>query len=220
MGRKRTMTATPTLQYKIQKPKKSQKSYPAIFLLHGYGSNAEDLFSFAPFLPQNHVIISIQAPLALPQMGYAWYTIHFDAPQDQWTDLPQAKKALNLIFENCNTLIAKHQLDAKNISLIGFSQGAILSWAMAFNFPNTFKRIAALSGYINQDLIEKNEVTFSAFTSHGNADPVIPYQWAKNSITPLTEKYSTICFHSFDAGHTVSQENFIALLEWLNRHCP
>ncbi|MGB1019804.1 MAG: alpha/beta hydrolase [Flavobacteriaceae bacterium] len=206
-----------SLRYKIQQPTSNQMPYPAIFMIHGYGSNADDLFSFAPYLPQDHVIISLEAPLPLPQMGFTWYSIHFDAPQDQWTDVPQAKAALDVILKNIHALVAEHSIDPNNITLLGFSQGAILSWALALNNPNHFRRIVALSGYINQDLITSNTVTFSAFASHGKIDPVIPFEWAKETIEPLVKQNNEIQFHAFEAGHTVNQENFMALLEWLKQ---
>ena len=52
------------LNYIIRKAKSIEKC-PTIVLIHGYGSNAEDLFSFKPYLPENYNIISIQAPLTL-----------------------------------------------------------------------------------------------------------------------------------------------------------
>lgn len=209
------MTASQPLRYLIRTPKEAQDQYPAIILLHGYGSNAEDLFSFTPYLPQDHVIISLEAPHPLPQMGSAWYAIHFEASQDRWTDVPQAKDSMALVMENMELLIQKHHLNPRDLTLLGFSQGAILSWALAFNHPLYFRRIVALSGYVNQDLIEQQEVTFLAFASHGKADPVIPFVWAEKSIAPLVAANSTIRFEAFESGHTVSQENFLALLEWL-----
>lgn len=205
------------LQYKIKRPTIGSKPHPSIFMLHGYGSNADDLFSFAPYLPQDHAILSLEAPIPLPQMGFAWYPIHFDAPQNQWTDIPQAKAALDMILENIQELKEEHKLDPNNITLLGFSQGAILSWALALNNPNQFRRIVALSGYVNKELINSNAVSFSAYASHGKADPVIPFEWAKESIEPLARQYKKIQFHSFEAGHTVTQENFVAILEWLKR---
>jgi len=211
------MSSSNSLNYKVQLPKNPTKNQPAIFMLHGYGSNANDLFSFAPYLPDNYAIFSLEAPIPLPQMGYAWYSIRFDAPQDQWTDLPEANKSVALIFENVNMMIKKYDLNQKDITLLGFSQGAILSWSLAFNHPNHFRRIIALSGFVIENLIKTKEVTFSAFASHGKEDPVIPYQWAEETIAPLAAKYDHIEFYTYPSGHTVSQENFVALLDWLNK---
>ena len=63
------------LNYIIRKAKSIENS-PTIVLIHGYGSNAEDLFSFKPYLPENYNIIAIQAPLTLSYNSYAWYPLY------------------------------------------------------------------------------------------------------------------------------------------------
>ena len=63
------------LNYIIRKAKSIENS-PTIILIHGYGSNAEDLFSFKPYLPENYNIIAIQAPITLSYNSYAWYPLY------------------------------------------------------------------------------------------------------------------------------------------------
>ena len=53
----------------------SKKDSPSIFLLHGYGSNKEDLFSLEGFLPKNHTVISLEAPILLPFGGFTWFDV-------------------------------------------------------------------------------------------------------------------------------------------------
>ena len=45
------------LEYIIREPQIKIKRSPVIFMLHGYGSNEEDLFSFANALPPEYTII-------------------------------------------------------------------------------------------------------------------------------------------------------------------
>ena len=54
-----------SLQYLIKEPKIKLDKNPLLLLLHGYGSNEEDLFSFANELPDNYYIISARAPYDL-----------------------------------------------------------------------------------------------------------------------------------------------------------
>ena len=53
-----------------------KKNSPSIFLLHGYGSNKEDLFSLEGYLPKNHTIISLEAPISLPFGGFTWFEVN------------------------------------------------------------------------------------------------------------------------------------------------
>jgi len=75
-----------SLEYKIQEPKVILDKNPVLLLLHGYGSNEEDLFSFATELPDNYYIISARAPYDLHYGAYAWYAINFDADQNKFSD--------------------------------------------------------------------------------------------------------------------------------------
>ena len=61
----------------VQKSNLEDKS-PLIILLHGYGSNEKDLFSFKEYLPNDATVVSFRAPLELFQNMYAWYQIYFE----------------------------------------------------------------------------------------------------------------------------------------------
>jgi predicted esterase len=63
--------------------------------MHGYGSNEHDLFSFADYLHDDFLVVSVRAPYSLQPMGYAWYAIHFDQEQGKWSDDNQAKESMN-----------------------------------------------------------------------------------------------------------------------------
>ena len=47
---------TPSLKYLVKEPATRNKQTALLILLHGYGSNEKDLFSFAAELPENMVI--------------------------------------------------------------------------------------------------------------------------------------------------------------------
>ena len=84
------------LHYLIQQPKSIQEQNPILILLHGYGSNEKDLFSFATELPQDHYVISVRAPYDLQPYGHAWYAIHFDADENKFSDNIQAKASVKI----------------------------------------------------------------------------------------------------------------------------
>src|SRR5690606_29660662 len=137
------------LNYLIQQPKEIQEKNPLIILIHGYGSNEEDLFSFAPELPENAFIVSVQAPYQVPPYGFAWYAISFDADMNKFSDDTQAVKSRDLLVQFIDELCTKYPIDQKDVNLIGFSQGAILSYALAVTYPEKVNKVVALSGYFN-----------------------------------------------------------------------
>jgi phospholipase/carboxylesterase len=213
------------MEYLVQNPSsnvsKSDK-YPLILLLHGYGSNAEDLFSFAPELPKNTYVISLQAPHTLMHQSYAWYAINFDANENKFSDMVQAKESIQLIKNKIIELCKKYPIDSKDITLLGFSQGAILSYAMMLSYPKMIKSIAALSGYMNLEMAEKNTENdyahLSVFASHGSVDQVIPVDWARKTPLILNQLNIKNSYKEYNVGHSIAPQNFHDLMAFLNQN--
>lgn len=189
-------------------------------MLHGYGSNEEDLFSFAEELPSEYCIISVRAPYTLQPFGYAWYAIHFDNVQGKWSDDEQAIESreaiVNFIEEACNA----YQLDHGNVTLLGFSQGTILSYAVALSYPEKIKRVVALSGYINERILKDGYTTnkfdsLKIYASHGQVDQVIPIEWAQKAPELLNKLGISHVFEEFPVGHGVAPQNFYSFKKWL-----
>src|SRR5690625_7444168 len=65
------------IKYLERKPRIQLEKNPLILLIHGYGSNEEDLFSFAEDLPDEFHVISVRALKTLSMGMYAWYAIDF-----------------------------------------------------------------------------------------------------------------------------------------------
>ena len=160
-----------SLEYLIREPKTKLDKNPLLLLIHGYGSNEQDLFSFATELPDEYYIVSARAPYDIQYGSYAWYAINFDADQNKFSDNEQAKTSRDLIAKFIDELTANYPIDSQNVTLIGFSQGAILSYAVALSHPEKVQRVVAMSGYVNPEIIEENYLknSFSnlkIFTSH------------------------------------------------------
>ena len=193
---------------------------PLLIMLHGYGSDENDLFSFASELPKELFIISVRAPYALQPYGNAWYAINFEAEKGKWNDNVQANLSKDLIAkfidEACNT----YPVDANNVNLLGFSQGTILSYAVALTYPQKVKNIVALSGYVNLDILPKNlqnkdYSNLDFYCSHGSVDQVIPVDWAKQTPRFLESLNIKHQYTEFPVGHGVSPQNFYELRDWL-----
>ena len=199
----------------------SNELSPLIIMLHGYGSNEDDLFSFAKHIPGNYKIISLRAPYSLPYGGYSWYDINSDdlEAMNIKIGLEQAKSSISKIKDFVkNQLTQKFSFDREKICLIGFSQGTALSYALSLNNPALFKNVIALSGMISMQLIDKNHKDYSNlnyFCSHGIQDQVIPVNYSRESIEWLKSKNITHVYKEYHMAHSVSQENFFDFLEWM-----
>lgn len=206
------------LSYRIKKSVLSRGPYPALILIHGYGSNMDDLFSFSNYLPEQYTIISLQGPLESPFGGGAWYSINFDSNLKKWSDDIEALTSIRKIKDQLDYFTSTYELNSQDISLMGFSQGAILSWALLLDYSSLFRRAICMSGYINQEILQKPLLEYRdvlAYCSHGLNDLTIPYEWAKTSIECLKKNNPKVFFNNYPNGHNVSPENFESILSWI-----
>jgi len=207
-----------SLQYIVREPKNKTQNPPLLILLHGYGSNKEDLFSFAEELPDELLIISVQAPYEMGYGGYAWYAINFDDVKGKFSDLKQAKTSLDIVAIFIDEIKQKYKTDPDKTFLLGFSQGAILSYSLSFFYPNKVQSVIALSGYINTELLPKEiskEIQTSYYCSHGSVDQVLPIEWARKSKPFLDNLGLQNVYSEYPVGHGVAPQNFSSFKSWI-----
>lgn len=210
------------LHYLIREPKVKLEKNPLLLLLHGYGSNEQDLFSFASELPDTYYIVSARAPFDLQFGSYAWYAINFDADENKFSDLKQAQTSRDLIAKFIDELIVNYPIDDQNVTLVGFSQGCILSYAIGVSYPEKISKIVAMSGYFNDKIAilgfeQNNFEDLKIFASHGNVDQVVPVQWARKAKPTLSSLGIEIEYREYSVGHTISQQNFHDMINWLQK---
>ncbi|CAL2092229.1 phospholipase/carboxylesterase [Tenacibaculum sp. 190524A05c] len=206
-----------SLLYKVREPKVTTENASLLILLHGYGSNEDDLFSFSEELPDELRIVSVRAPYEMGYGGYAWYAINFDADENKFSDIGQAKSSVQKISDFIDDL--KKMYAPKKTFLLGFSQGAILSYALSLNFPNKVQHVVALSGYLNEELLPSsisNDIETDYYISHGSVDQVIPVTWARKAPEYLSNLNLSNQFSEYPVGHGVAPQNFYSFKEWID----
>ncbi|WP_396195143.1 alpha/beta hydrolase [Flavobacterium sp.] len=210
-----------SLYHLVRAPKIKKEKNPLLLLLHGYGSNEEDLFSFATELPEEYYVVSARAPFDLSYGSYAWYAINFDADENKFSDLGQARASRDIIVRFIDELVDNYPIDAGQVTLVGFSQGCILSYAVALSYPEKVQRVVAMSGYLNPDIavddyLENDFSKLRIFASHGTVDQVIPVEWARKSIPTLQVLGIEVVFKEYMVGHGVAPQNFFDFKHWLS----
>ena len=211
------------LHYLIKEPKVILDKNPVLLLLHGYGSNEEDLFSFASEFPDHYYVISARAPYDLQYGSYAWYAINFDADQKKFTDTKQAKKSRDLIADFIDELLAQYPINANDVNLVGFSQGCILSYAIALSYPEKINRAILLGGYLDTEIATKgfennNFKNLKIFASHGTADQVVSVLWARQAKPILDQLQIENIYTEYPIGHGISPQNFHDFNNWLAKN--
>lgn len=202
--------------YELRKPKQldPNKRYPALFLMHGIGSNEQNMLSLVDGLEDSFYIFSIRGHLTQPP-GYAYFTIQgYGKPnRDVFDD------AVNNLTGFIDYACTEYPVDHNNVYLLGFSQGAILSMTLGLTLGNRIKGIVALSGYIPAFVKEEYKIksvdNLALFISHGEFDQIFPADWGKANNDLFHLLGADVTFKTYPEGHTISQTNYQDFTKWL-----
>ncbi len=209
--------------YKIRTPiKKVDSLSPVLFILHGYGSNEEDLFGLAQTLDERLTIISVRAPTTLEKGSFCWFKLSRDNNQQllyNYKEVSETRLALRKFIQN--TCKNKH-LDSTQVYLMGFSQGTMMSYDMALSYPGKFAGILALSGRLMKEskIQSKSSAikTTNFFIAHGTEDLLIPKSEADLALAYLKERgVKNIDFNSYRMQHVLNGEDIIDIRVWLSK---
>lgn len=219
------MNSTPTqpkLHYLVRQPKVKTAHPPLLLLLHGVGGNEQNLFSFADALPDNYLVVSARGPLTLGANSYAWFQVDFSSGRPQINEI-QAEAARVTLLDFIETLKKDLDFDEKQVYLMGFSQGGIMSYSVALTEPEKIKGIAVMSGRLLPEVKplvadEKRLAKLKIFVSHGKQDQVLHFPFATEAVDYLESKGLNPDFHQYDDGHTVNQQMLADVITWLNKN--
>ncbi len=208
-----------SLFYKTRKAPNTQNE-KLLVLLHGYGSNENDLFQLSRFFPDNYTIISARATFTLQPGAYQWYKStrngqNFDGKKDDLDMSQQKIKDLVIKMQH------QYHISSANTIIAGFSQGANMSYQMGLLYPELCKTIGIFSGTIfesQKEQIQKTHNTsLSIFIGHGTLDDRIPFSAAEHSKEWLESAHFKPEFHSYDGmTHSISQQeiqDFISFIQ-------
>ena len=194
----------------------------ALVLLHGRGANELDLFPLLDFFdPQRRLVAATpRAPLALPPGGWHWYAFHavgFPNAETFGAVYPMASEWLD-------TFLADRGLAHDRLVLGGFSQGAVMTYALGLGAgrPRPVALIA-LSGFVPSVpgfQLDLSPQLPPVAIGHGTLDPVIGVEHGRAARDLLAEAGAEVTYRESPVPHTIDPDFARELPEWIERHRP
>lgn len=180
-----------------------------VVLLHGYGSNGDNLIDLAdmwqPSLPQVvfHSPHAIEPCEAMP-FGYQWFGLKDFSPFNMRQGLDKAAPILKTYLEH---LLTTYHLNSSDLVLVGFSQGTIMALEMMFYLPG----LAGIIGYAGAFYPPSFKAVLGhkpdVLLVHGTADMVVPYPLMIESYTQLQRLgLSPRTYTCTGLGHSIDVE--------------
>lgn len=194
---------------------------PLLLLLHGIGSNEQDLFGLAPYLDERFLIVSARAPVALGYGGYGWFQIEF-TPAGMAADVEQARASLNLLPGFIDALVETYRADAGRVYLAGFSQGAMMSLALLLARPELLAGVVAMSGRLPRQVLEREPDAGALagkplLITHGLHDQVLSVQNGREARDYFRELPVELTYREYPMAHEVNAESLRDVTDWLTK---
>jgi phospholipase/carboxylesterase len=172
-----------------------------VILLHGYGSNGDDLIGLVPHwqaaLPDT-AFVSPNAPDPVPGApgGYAWLPIGGADPSQRAAG---ARRTVPMVEAFIDQELARHGLSEDRLALVGFSQGTMMSLQVGLRRPRPLAGIVGYSGLlIDETGLAEIKDKPPVLLIHGDADPVLP-------ISAFHHAKAALEGHGFDVSSHVSR---------------
>jgi phospholipase/carboxylesterase len=190
----------------------------ALVLLHGRGTSEHDLLPLLDALDPERRLLGVtpRAPLTLPPGGAHWY-ISVGIPRP---DPESFHATFELASGWLDALLAEHGLSYDRLVLGGFSQGAVMTYALGLGAGRPRPRgVIALSGFVPEvpdfELDLSDLDGYPVALGHGTYDPVIGVEWGMRAREMLERAGAGVTWRESPMPHAVDPDYLRELAGWV-----
>ena len=204
----------------VHRVRQAPAGAPLLLLVHGYGSNEDDLFSLVPYLDPRFTAVSVRAPHAYPP-GYGWYDITF-TDQGILRDEAMIEGSAAKIETFLGEAVVAYNADPARVIMLGFSQGAAMTLQLFLTRPSLLAGAVALSGHVpnvgwDARAPDESLAGKPVFVGHGTADPVVPISAGRDAQARLGALPVNLIYRERPGmGHTIDGDLLAEVSAWLS----
>lgn len=193
-----------------------------LVLMHGVGSNEEDLFGLAPSVPANFHVVSLRAPNVMGQGSYAWFQFGITPQGQRVINEAQEAASRQLIAETVSALSQQLGVPPERVVLGGFSQGGIMALSLLLTQPHLMHGAMVLHSRLlaevlplmaPADQLQGKQLWVSA----GTRDQVLPRAHAHAIREQVQQLPLTLSYAEFPNAHEITPDELAQAMQWLQQ---
>lgn len=181
-----------------------------VILLHGYGADGNDLIGLAPVLSPLMPDVVFHAPNApYPcegnPFGYQWFGI---SRLDPAAAAAGVRAAAPFVDQFLDDTMAQHGLDENKTTLVGFSQGTMMSLHVGLRRERQLAGIVGFSGMLAAPDALGAEIRSRppVLLVHGDSDEMLPPRLTEQAAEVLNQNgVQTFVHIAQGVGHGIDQ---------------
>jgi phospholipase/carboxylesterase len=159
-----------------------------VVAMHGLGDHPESFRLLLDDLPARARVVFPRGPMPHGEDGFSWFNFHADDAEGDGELVGGMKESSERVAKLIRNLVKKYGGPPRAV-VCGFSQGGMLSFALAASHPDLIAEAIPVSGYLPQPLwpLErpKSRPLPTVLALHGEADRLIPVEKARWSVEAL-----------------------------------
>ncbi|MEO8690868.1 MAG: phospholipase [Solirubrobacteraceae bacterium] len=191
----------------------------AIVLLHGRGTSEQDVAPLIDVLDPRERLVGAfpRGPLELPPIGHHWYATQDDGHPDPATFLTTFQR-LQAWLEG---LAARTGVPLERTVLGGFSQGAVMAWALGLG-PGRPRPagILAMSGALPTvpgfALQLEDLRGLPVAITHGTQDPLVAVERGQDARDRAVAAGADVVYRETEVPHIIDPRVVPGLVTWLD----
>ncbi len=193
-----------------------------LVLMHGVGSNEEDLFGLAHYVPPQFHVVSLRAPYVMGPGAYGWFEFSINRAGDRIINEPQETASRATVAKTVASAAEQLGIPPERVVVGGFSQGGIMSLSLLLTQPALLQAAMVLHSRLLTQVVplvaEPGALKGKQlWLSHGTHDQVIPLASAhaiKDLVGTLPIELS---YSEYPSAHELIQQELVDAMGWLQR---
>jgi predicted esterase len=182
-----------------------------LLLLHGTGGNERDLIPLGRELDPNASLLSPRGKVL--ENGMPRF---FRRLAEGVFDLEDLKERTHELADFVVSAAAHYKIDIKNITAVGYSNGANIAASMLLLRPEILPAAVLLRAMV--PLTPKTQPNLSSirvWIGAGSNDPIVPASETKQLAELLRNAGADVTIRFFPGGHELTEGDLQAAKEWL-----
>jgi phospholipase/carboxylesterase len=184
----------------------------SVLMLHGWSGDENVMWVLETVLPQTRLLVAPRGLYPIKSGGFQW-SAGSGSLESSFADFRAGADAVDAVIDD---LVQRDQLDLEQLVLMGFSQGAALSFAIARMADFRPRALICLAGFVPKGETDKLS-GIPVFWGHGNRDELVPIERARRDLERLQASGADVTYCEADVGHRLGIECTRGLKRWLEQ---
>jgi len=196
--------------------------FPVVMLNHGWKGDERVMWVFSGQIPDVFAVIAPRGSCASRDgEGYGW--VHHE--WDGYSTLEDFTPAVDDFVDLLDQLPDHFPVDVSRVHLVGFSQGAAMSYCLGALHPHRVWSVAGLAGFVPEGLADLEAfqpyADIAVYIAHGTQDETVPVQMMYAGMQVLTDLgQRDLVYCESDVGHKLNAGCLRGLGHFYNKMLP